>query len=283
MSAIPVPVRIGTAGYAWPEWVGPFYPNGTSLENMPAYYATQFPCVEINSTFYRSPTSGQLGRLAGHTPPGFQFALKVPRTVSHERRIQALRPFKKAADELAARHRLTGFILQFPESFTDTPAHRDWVLKVASGIWPYPCWVEFRHRSWIRPHLGDWLRERRLELASIDVPTLPQVFPRGIIDSGTTRVYARLHSRIDENWFNHGRAGYDYDYPDDVLREWIDLLVGAAPRLTDVHLFFNNCHGMQAVNNARRLAELIRTEAPALSVVDAPGVPQPRQGVLFDE
>ena len=64
MSAIPVPVWIGTAGYAWPEWVGPFYPDGSTPERMPAYYATQFPCVEINSTFNRSPTAEQLDRLA---------------------------------------------------------------------------------------------------------------------------------------------------------------------------------------------------------------------------
>jgi len=76
---------------------------------------------------------------------------------------------------------------------------------------------------------------------------------------------------------------YDYDYPDDVLREWIASLVSAAPRLTDVHLFFNNCHGIQGPNNARRMAELIRTEAPCLEVVDPPGVPLPVQGTLFDE
>jgi uncharacterized protein YecE (DUF72 family) len=283
MGTIPIPVWIGTAGYAWPEWVGPFYPDGTSLERMPAYYATQFPCVEINSTFYRAPTPGQLIRLADRTAAGFQFSLKVPRTVSHERRVQALKPFKAGADELAARHRLIGLILQFPEAFHDTPAHRDWVMRVADGLWPYPTWVEFRHRSWMRPRLGDWLRERRLELAAIDVPTIPHLFPRGWIDPGTTRVYTRLHSRVAENWFRPGKTRYDYDYTDDVLREWIGKLVAAAPRLTDVHLFFNNCQGIQGPTNARRMAELIRAEAPALQVVEPPAPPPPRQGTLFDE
>jgi uncharacterized protein YecE (DUF72 family) len=283
VDTIPIPVWIGTAGYAWPDWVGPFYPDGTSLERMPRYYATQFPCVEINSTFYRPPAPGQLSRLADRTAPGFQFSLKVPRTVSHERRVQALKPFKTAADELAARHRLIGFVLQFPEAFHDTPAHRDWVMRVADGLWPYPAWVEFRHRSWMRPRLGDWLRERRLEPATIDVPSLPQLFPRGWIDPGTTRLYARLHSRVADNWFGPGKARYDYDYPDDVLREWIGKLVAAAPRLTDVHLFFNNCHGIQGPTNARRLADLIRAEAPALQVVEPPASAPPRQGTLFDD
>ena len=283
MGELPVPVWIGTAGYAWPDWVGPFYPDGTSLERMPRFYATQFACVEINSTFYRPPTREQLARLVDRTAPGFQFSLKVPRTVSHEHRIHALRPFREAADELAARHRLIGFVLQFPEPFGDTARHRDWVMKVADGLYGYPTWVEFRHRSWFRPRLGDWLRDRGLELASIDVPALPQLFPRGVIDPGTTRVYARLHSRVPENWFAGGKARYDYDYPDEVLREWIGKLVEAAPRLTDVYLMFNNCQGIQGPTNARRMAELIATEAPALRVVEPPAPAPPRQGTLFDE
>src|SRR5260221_13327812 len=229
MGATPIPVWRGPAGYAWPEWVGPFYPDGISLERMPHYYATQFPCVEINSTFYRSPTRDQLAHLADRTPPGFQFSLKVPRTVSHEHRIQALQPFRQAADELAARHRLIGFILQFPESFKDTASHRDWVMRVADSLYGYPTWVEFRHRSWFRPRLGEWVRQRGLELASIDAPAQRQLFPSGFIDPGTTRVYARLQSRVPESLFATGRAQHEYDYSDDELRQWIDKLSMAAP------------------------------------------------------
>ena len=283
METIPIPVWIGTAGYAWPEWVGPFYPDGPSVERMPRFYATRFPCVEINSTFYRPPTREQLAKLADRTAPGFQFSLKVPRTVSHEQRIHALQPFRQAADELAARHRLTGFVLQFPETYRDTAKHRDWILRVADGLYGYPTWVEFRHASWFRPRLGDWLRQRGLELAAIDVPALAQLFPRGVIDPETTRVYARLHSRVAENWFAGGKARYEYDYTDAELREWIAKLTEAAPRLADAHLIFNNCQGAQGPVNARRMAELIAAEAPALRVVQPPAEPPPRQGTLFDE
>jgi uncharacterized protein YecE (DUF72 family) len=283
MGSLPIPVWIGTAGYAWPEWVGAFYPEGTTLKHMPRFYATQFPCVEINSTFYRAPTRDQLAHLADRTAAGFQFSLKVPRTVSHEHRIHALRPFREAANELASRHRLIGFVLQFPEQFTDTARRRDWVTKVADGLYGYPTWVEFRHRSWFRPRLGDWLRERGLELASIDVPALPQLFPRGAIDPGTKRVYVRLHSREPDNWFSGGKARYDYEFTDDELREWIGKLTEAAPRLTDVYLMFNNCRGIQGPTNARRMAELIAAEAPALRVVEPPAPPPPRQGNLFED
>src|SRR3954469_18210552 len=118
MGTSTIPVWIGTAGYAWPEWVGSFYPKGISQARMPAFYASQFPFVEINSTFHRVPPAGQLSRLAQRTARGFHFSLRVPRTISHEQRVHDLRPFRQAAEELVARKRLVGFLLQFPETYT---------------------------------------------------------------------------------------------------------------------------------------------------------------------
>ncbi|HVK11602.1 MAG TPA: DUF72 domain-containing protein, partial [Gemmataceae bacterium] len=103
---------------------------------MASFYATQFPCVEINSTFYKPPAPGQLERLADRTPPGFQFSLKVPRTVSHEFRVHDQEPFRKAADELTRAHRLIGMVLQFPEMFRDTAKNREWVERVLRGLYP---------------------------------------------------------------------------------------------------------------------------------------------------
>lgn len=282
MSRTTIPVWFGTAGYSWPEWVGPFYPPGTTPDRMASFYATQFPCVEINSTFYKPPAPGQLDRLAARTAPGFHFSLKVPRTISHEHRAHDLEPLRKAADELTRAHRLIGFVLQFPEMFRDTHRNREWVERVLGGLYPNPVWVEFRHRSWHRPHLGDWLRGRGGDLAALDVPELPQLFPRAYVDPGTTRLYARLHSRVTENWNGPGKLRYDYDYPEVVLGEWLNILRAAAPRLTEAHLMFNNCQGIQAVQNARRMADLIRAEGPEFHVVEPPAPAPPRQGTLFD-
>jgi uncharacterized protein YecE (DUF72 family) len=283
MGTAPVPVWIGTAGYSWPDWVGQFYPPGTSPARMLAYYATQFPAVEINNTFYRPPTAGQLVRLADRTPAGFRFSLKVPRSVSHDRSDVDLDPFRRAVDELAARDRLIGLVLQFPEAFTNTLANREWLDRVAAGLKPHPAWVEFRHESWHRPRLGDWLRERGLDLVTVDVPELPQLFPRAVIDPGTTRVYVRLHSRLAGNWYAGGMARYDYDYSDNELREWVVRLKDAGPRVTDAHIIFNNCHEIQGIVNARRLGELLRAEAPAFKVIEPPAPPSPRQATLFGD
>jgi uncharacterized protein YecE (DUF72 family) len=75
---------------------------------------------------------------------------------------------------------------------------------------------------------------------------------------------------------------YDYDYPDVVLREWLNTLRAAAPRLAEAYLMFNNCQGVQAVQNARRMTDLVRAEAPEFHVVEPPAPLPPRQGTLFD-
>src|SRR3954468_7289348 len=106
-------LRLGTAGYAYPAWVGGFYPRGTTQHDMLPYYATQFAAVEINSSFYRPPTREQVGKMARRlpggrvaklprrTPAGFGFTFKVPKSVSHELSGDDLQPFKFAADHMA--------------------------------------------------------------------------------------------------------------------------------------------------------------------------------------
>jgi len=267
----PIAVSIGTAGYAWPDWVGPFYPENLPAERRLAFYASHFPFVELHSTFHRNPSPGQLAALAEETPAGFQFSLKVPRTASHEQSVHDLRPLRQAADELAARHRLQGFVLEFPERFTDTPGHRDWVSRVAAGLQPYKTWVEFGNRSWLRPRLGEWLRDRGMELTTRDCPDSPDGFPRGAFDLGTRHAYVRLHPRgVAEN-------------PDAWLREWIGRISAAPAQVESVNIAFNTSHGFECVRDAIRLTELIRVEGNRLRLVEPASICPLAQGFLFVE
>ena len=76
-------VWIGTSGYSYSDWVGEFYPEGTSSSRMLSHYCRHFPAVELNFTFYKPPTRMALTRLADKTPPNFQFLVKVPQSISH--------------------------------------------------------------------------------------------------------------------------------------------------------------------------------------------------------
>jgi uncharacterized protein YecE (DUF72 family) len=274
-------VRIGTAGYAYPAWVGGFYPRGTTQHDMLPYYAAHFTVVEINNTFYRPPTREQIAKMARRTPAGFGFTLKVPKTVSHEFAPDDLPAFKRAADHLATAGKLLGLLFQVPESFRNTADNRTWLTRVSDALKPHRVAAEFRHRSWNASNLKEWMEHIGADLVSVGVPDLPTLFPSGL-RVANRRVYARLHSENAENWYQDGKLRYNYDYPESTLRTWADGLKRIAEKnlADDALVFFNNCVGTQAVENARRFAELLKDSAPALRIAESA---VPRQAGLFED
>jgi uncharacterized protein YecE (DUF72 family) len=275
-------VRIGTAGYSYAAWRGDFYPPGTPSHEMLAFYARQFPAVEINSSFYRPPTREQAMRMAQRVPPGFLFTLKVPKSVSHGHSPDDLPAFHGAADQLAASGQLFGVLLQLPESFHNTAPNRDWLTRIREELRPHRVAVEFRHRSWAAVNLTDWLEHVGLDVVSVGVPDIPSLFPRGI-RIANRRVYARLHSQNAAGWYAGGTARYDYDFTDDQLRDWANGLKAAAKagRADDCLIVFNNCVTTRAIANAHQLAAMLQEATPTIHVIEPPVAT--RQPSLFDE
>ncbi len=274
---------LGTSGYSYPDWVGGFYPPGTRPGGMLTHYVRHFPLVELNFTFYRLPTSAMLARLADQTPPGFQFVVKLPRTLSHEENPKDLAPFRQAVEQMHARDRLMGLLCQLPQSTHDTKRHRAWLERLAEELAGLRLAVEFRHRSWANPDVAPWLRERDVDLVAVDVPNLPNLYPRGLVQSGPT-VYVRLHSRNAGNWYKSDKDRYDYSYDDAALREWVGAFHDNPQPTERVLLLFNNCHRSQAAQNAERMRELLGRLLPGEAVVPPPALPEPeaKQRSLFD-
>ena len=81
-------VRIGTQGWNYDAWVGPFYPSGTRVGDFLSMYARAFRTVEVDSTFYAIPPAKTVRGWAERTPADFQFALKLPQEITHERRLR---------------------------------------------------------------------------------------------------------------------------------------------------------------------------------------------------
>ena len=277
-------IWIGTSGYSYADWVGPFYPPGIRPNRMLAYYCGHFPLVELNFTFYHPPTAAMLARIAEQTPAGFQFLVKLPRSLSHEESAQDLPGFRQAIEELERRQQLAGLLCQLPQASHHEDRHKDWLEKLAGELAGYPLAVEFRHHSWFRPEMADWLGDRKLDLVAVDVPDLPGLYPRGLVQSGPL-VYVRFHSRNAENWYRSDKDRYDYHYDDAAMIEWIEALTLTADRTQRVLLLFNNCQRSQAVENARRMRELLQRLAPGFDVVTPFAAPQPsvRQRSLFGE
>ncbi|MBY0521909.1 MAG: DUF72 domain-containing protein [Gemmataceae bacterium] len=273
-------VWIGTSGYSYADWVGTFYPAGTRPQRMLAYYTGHFPLVELNFTFYRLPTPAQLGRIAQQAPATFQFLVKLPRTLSHEHHVADIAPFRDAVSELRRRHQLQGVLCQLPQSQHHGQDALAWLDKLANQLQDCSLAVEFRHRSWQRQDVGPWLRDRNVDLVSVDVPDLPGLYPRGLVPSGS-RIYVRFHSRNAANWYQSDKERYDYDYTDKELTEWIDALRHVNEPAGQAMLLFNNCHRGQAVVNAQRLRDLLTRAGTELHLV-SPFVQQPVQRSLFD-
>jgi uncharacterized protein YecE (DUF72 family) len=275
-------VWIGTSGYSYADWVGGFYPAGTRSGAMLKYYSRCFPLVELNFTFYRLPTPSMLARLAEQSPEPFQFIVKLPSTISHEEDPCDLAPFRLAVDELAQRGRLLSLLCQLPQASHDNLARRRWLKTVRDALAGYPLGVEFRHRSWHRPGVAEWLCEHGMDLVAVDVPDIPALYPRGLVESGA-RIYVRFHSRNAGAWYGSDKERYDYDYSDTEMQEWIHDLQRSPAGAERALLLFNNCQRNHAVINAQRMRELILRDAPALDVVEPPVMPAaPEQRLLFE-
>lgn len=274
-------IWIGTSGYSYPDWVGDFYPRGTRPAGMLAYYCGSFPLVELNFTFYRPPTRDILARLADRTPDGFQFLVKLPRSISHEQSPADLPGFRRAVEELQRRKQLAGLLCQLPQSthFGQRPVN--WLQTVGRELAGLRLAIEFRHRSWARPTLSEWMAEHHLDLVAVDVPDLPNLFPRGWVQS-SRRAYVRLHSRNADKWYGSEKERYDYSYSDAELNEWVEHLRAAAERMDEVLFLFNNCYRGQAIRNARRLHRLIEEQTPSFPVVPPFAARPPEQRSLFE-
>ncbi|MBX7105063.1 MAG: DUF72 domain-containing protein [Gemmataceae bacterium] len=270
-------VWIGTGGYGYNEWHGAFYPPGLPPGKMLAHYARRFPVVELNFSFYGSPTFDRFARQAGQTPDGFRFTVKVPQSISHEQSDRELHAFRDAVAGLG--DKLSSLVLQFPQSFHHDRAHRRWLEHVTGELAPYPVGVEFRHWTWARPDVPEWLECHGAFQIAVDVPDLPALFPRGLVRSGHT-LYVRFHTRSANAWHTADRERLEYDYPEETLAAWAEQIAHEAPAVNDAYLIFNNCRGPHAITNAQRMHDLLAGRL-GVHVVDPFAAPLPTQLSLF--
>lgn len=174
------PVRIGTCGWSYPEWVGPFYPEGTPSGEFLTRYAEHFDVVEVDSTFYRIPSRRMVQNWAERTPEGFGFALKVPQVITHEKLLADCRSDVEAflgAVRLLEK-KLLCCCLQFPYlNRTRIAGQADFLRRLEQFLaeWPreVPLAVEIRNRSWMNPKWAEALRKHQAVLVLTDQAWMP--------------------------------------------------------------------------------------------------------------
>jgi len=259
-------ILVGTSGYSYPEWRGPFYPPRLPQAQMLAHYAEAFSAVEVNSTYYRIPTARMLEAMVRRAGGRLTFAVKAPRELTHDRdkAAGALPLFREALAPMEAAGALGCVLLQFPFAFRPGPESAAHILGLRDGLGDLPAVVEFRHRRWVSEDTFDWLRRHRLGFCCVDEPPLPGLLPPVAVATGPV-AYVRFHGRNAARWWQHAEAWerYDYLYTEAELLSWVQKIRALESQSTTTFVFFNNHAAGQAAANARMMQRLLAGPTPA--------------------
>ena len=241
-----VRARIGTSGWAYPDWREVFYPRGLRPAEWLAYYARVFDTVEVNASFYRLPTEKLIAGWLAHTPAHFRFAVKAWRAITHFRRLEDCADL---LDQFFARIALFGdrlgpVLFQLPPRFpVDTDRLARFLERLPAGR-RYA--FEFRDPSWHIEPVYRTLRAAGVAFCPFDLAGLtgPRVVTADF-------VYVRLHGH------EHRYRGA---YGDALLADWAAWLRRQLEEHREAWLYFDNTdEAAHAVTDAMRLRRLLET------------------------
>jgi len=198
-------LHVGTSGFSYKEWKGPFYPEDLPAKAMLRYYAERLSSVEINNTFYRMPRAGVLADWAAQVPGSFRFAIKASRRITHIKRLkQAGEETDYLLGQLAALGDRLGVVLfQLPPNLKrDLPRLQAFLAQLDRRV---PAAVEFRHPSWQDDEVSAALREHGVALCCADDDEQP-----GRLVATAPLAYLRLRRAAYppgelESWAQHLR------------------------------------------------------------------------------
>jgi len=256
-------VRVGTSGYSYKDWIGPFYPEGIPERDMLPYYAREFDTTEINFTYYRLPNAYTMGAIARKVPDGFIFTVKASQELTHgrEENQDAFRQFIEALKPVQDAGKFGCVLAQFPWSFRPSPENRTYLEFLRQQFGDLPVVVEFRSAGWITEETFDLLCRLRLGFCCVDEPRLKGLIPAVARATGPV-AYVRFHGRNAAKWWKHEQAWerYDYTYREEELREWVPKIRDLAQGSETVYVFANNHWQGQAVTTAKQLRMLLEEQ-----------------------
>jgi uncharacterized protein YecE (DUF72 family) len=256
-------IHVGTSGFQYKDWVGPFYPKGLAQSRWLEYYAERFGTCELNYTFYRMPAAAQLARMGERVPDAFRFAVKAFQGITHEREGAAdnLRRFGEAMQPLHEQGKLAAILLQFPYSFRPDRPAAELLQLCRQTLEPYPLVAEFRNHDWLREETFDFLRRTGIGFCCVDEPKLSGLMPP-IAEATGPVAYVRFHGRNAAKWWQHDEAWqrYDYTYRPEELQEWLPKLRALDEGSENVYVYSNNHWQGQAVDTATQLRLMLYPE-----------------------
>lgn len=287
-------IKVGTA--SWTDRTlldSGWYPQTADTpEKRLAYYARQFPLVEVDATYYGPPAEQTTKLWAQRTPAGFTFNIKAFSLLTgHPTKVSAiykdLRPetdkkniypddlspqayeeiwsrFLSALDPLAEAGKLGALLFQFPPWFGIRKSNKEYMLEIAARCKPLRPVFELRNASWFdganRNETMDWLRAHKLSYVGVDMPQGHKSSVPPILEATADLAVVRFHGHSD-TWTSkdiHEKFGYRYSREE--LAEWVPRLRTLAGEASETHVLMNNCLSDYAQTNATQLIDLLGSD-----------------------
>jgi uncharacterized protein YecE (DUF72 family) len=277
---------------------GRFYPASIKTsEARLRYYATQFPMVEVDSTYYAIPDEKTAGLWVNRTPDKFVFDVKAFRIFTHHPTMMAMLPseirqqipmklssmrrfyyrdipteitnqlwrqFERSLLPLDSAGKLGVVLFQFPPWFMPSHENLEYLASCQEHLPQYRIAIEFRHFSWVNKYnfrrTFDFLKNNKLAYVCVDEP---QGFKSSVppVTEATTDIgVVRFHGRNTKVWDKPSGAAsgrFNYLYSENELREWVPKIKEVASKTMHLHVVFNNCYDVKPVINARTMGLMV--------------------------
>ncbi len=259
-------VRVGTSAFTAKGWEQVFYPQGLGASDYLSYYAEHFDTVEVDSTFYRTPSLQTVRKWCAQTPPQFRFAVKVPQVITHEKCLAGCdEEFARFVETMEALgEKLAAMLLQFPyfnkKAF---PKPAAFVERLAGFLPKLPKGkrfaLEIRNKNWVSEEFLNLLREHKVAFALIDHPWMPrpaELFER--FDPITAEfAYIRLlgdRYGIEEQTKTWDKVIVDHTRE---VQDWVGICQRLVRRGVEVLVYANNHYAGHAPATVRMIVEAL--------------------------
>jgi uncharacterized protein YecE (DUF72 family) len=286
-------ILVGTASWTDKSLLkSGWYPKGAdTADERLRYYSSQFPLVEVDSTYYFPPSEKNSDLWVERTPKDFTFNVKAfslltqhptktealykDLDVPDKRNVYAkdLKPevvdevwdrFLSALQPLHEAGKLGALLFQFPPWFIIGRKNREYILECAKRSAPIPILVEFRHKSWLsernRDETIEFLEGHGLAYVCVDMPQGFKSSVPPVVAATADLAAIRFHGHNDAEWESGSvQRRFKYLYSDKELRRWVPKVHDLAAEAKSTHVLMNNCYRDYAQQNAREIWELLKS------------------------
>ena len=235
--------NIGCSGFYYKEWKDFFYPKGLAQKDWFKFYCEHFNTIEINASFYKTPTQKSLEKWYGDSPADFIFTMKAPRLITHYKQLKDCKTDTADFYHLlnnGLKEKLAGVLFQFPPSFHYTTEKLERLLQTLDPNFKNV--VEFRHASWWNENVFTQLKANHIIFAS---QSYPKGLPEEVVVTDPT-IYYRFHGKP---------VLYKSTYEYSAIEHFFEQIPKNAG---EAFVYFNNTWGFGAIENAKQLQTLIR-------------------------